>query len=145
VVISCLLSAAVVLAACTSRPSPSQPVPDAGPMIQACTPVVAEAAFDVVKRQQQAIASDDFDAALQLASTGFQSSVTLPRFKALIVSGYNFLLDNPKLRLTECRTEGTVALLQVGAGSNLALEYRMITEDGQWRIDGASIRKEISA
>ena len=114
-------------------------------MIQTCNLDVAEAAFDVVKRQQRAFADDDFDAALQFASTGFQSSVTLPRFEALIVSGYNFLLDSPKLLLTECRTEGTATLLRVGAGSNVALEYRMVAEDGQWRIDGASILKEIAA
>ncbi len=145
VVVSFLLTAAVMLAACSPSPSASQPASDADPMIQTCTPDVAEAAFDVVTRQARAFANDDFDAALQFASTGFRSSVTLPRFKALIVSGYNFLLTSPRLRLIECSTEGKVALLRVGASSNVALEYRMVTEDGQWRIDGASILKEIAA
>ena len=47
---------------------------------------VAEAAIDVVKRQQRAFADSDFDAALQFASKRFRSSVTLPQFKELIVS-----------------------------------------------------------
>ncbi len=145
VVVSFLLTAVVMLAACSPSPSASQPASDADPMIQTCTPDVAEAAFDVVTRQARAFANDDFDAALQFASTGFRSSVTLPRFKALIVSSYNFLLTSPQLRLTECSTEGKVALLRVGASSNVSLEYRMVTEDGQWRIDGASILKEIAA
>jgi len=145
VVVPFLLTTAVMLAACSPSPSLSQPVTNADPMIQTCTPEVAEAAFDVVKRQQRALAADDFDAALQFASTGFRSSVTLPRFKALIVSGYSFLLVSPKLLLTECRTDGTATLLRVGVSSNVALEYRMVTEDGRWRIDGASILKEIAA
>ena len=144
-VVPLLLGAAVMLAACSPRPSASQPATDADPTIQTCTPDVAEAAFSVVTRQARAFANDDFDAALQFASTGFRSSITLPRFKALIVSGYNFLLVNPKLRLTDCSTEGTVTLLRVGASSNVALEYRMVAEDGQWRIDSASILKEIAA
>jgi hypothetical protein len=110
-------------------------------MIQTCTPDVAEAAFDVVTRQARAFANDDFDAALQFASTGFRSSVTLPRFKALIVSGYNFLLAGPQLRLTECSTEGTAALLRVGASSNVVLEVRMVAEDGQWRGAPTGIRQ----
>ena len=140
-----LLGAAVMLAACSASPSASQPATDADPMIQTCTPDVSEAAFSVVTRQASAFANDDFDAALQFASKGFRSTVTLPRFKALIVSGYNFLLVGPKLRLTDCSTEGTVTLLRVGASSNVALEYRMVAEDGQWRIDSASILKEIAA
>ena len=140
-----LLGAAVMLAACSASPSASQPATDADPMIQTCTPDVSEAAFSVVTRQASAFANDDFDAALQFASKGFRSTVTLPRFKALIVSGYNFLLVSPKLRLTDCSTEGTVTLLRVGASSNVALEYRMVAEDGQWRIDSASILKEIAA
>ena len=144
-VVPLLLGAAVMLAACSASPSASQPATDADPMIQTCTPDVAEAAFSVVTRQASAFANDDFDAALQFASKGFRSTVTLPRFKALIVSGYNFLLVSPKLRLTDCSTEGTVTLLRVGASSNVALEYRMVAEDGQWRIDSASILKEIAA
>jgi hypothetical protein len=144
-VVPLLLGAAVMLAACSPSPNTSQPATDADPMIQTCTPDVAEAAFSVVTRQARAFANDDFDAALQFASTGFRSSVTLPRFKALIVSGYSFLLVSPKLRLTDCSTEGAVTLLRVGASSNVALEYRMVAEDGQWRIDSASILKEIAA
>jgi hypothetical protein len=113
--------------------------------MQECTTDVAEAAFDVVQRQQRAFADDDFAAALRFASTEFRSSVTLPQFTALIVSGYNFLLVTPNLRLTECRTQGTTAVLRVGVGINFVLAYRMVAEDGQWRIDGASILKEISA
>ena len=113
--------------------------------MQACTPDVAEAAFDVVQRQQSAFADDDFAAALRLASTGFQSSVTLSQFKALIASGYSFLLASEQLRMTECVTEGTTALLRVGVSSDSVLAYRMVVEDGEWRIDGASILKEISA
>lgn len=161
--LACLLALVVALAACTtapgttasvevpaaaassSAPSPSKPAPDAAPAMQECTTDVAEAAFDVVQRQQRAFADDDFAAALRLASTGFRSSVTLPQFTALIVSGYNFLLVTPTLRLTECRTQGTAAVLRVGVGSNFVLAYRMVVEDGQWRIDGASILKEISA
>ena len=142
VILTCLLTATVVLGGCT--PSASQPVPDSDPKVQACTPDVAEAAFGVVKLQQRAFAADDFDSALQFASKGFRSSVTLLQFKALIVNDYNFLLGNSNLRLTECSPEGTAAVLRVGVGSNFALAYRMVAEDGQWRIDGASILKEIS-
>ncbi len=143
VIVPFLLSVAIAIAACT--PSASQPVPDADPSIQACAPDVAEAAFDVVKRQQRAFADSDFDSALHFASNGFRSSVTLPQFKALIVSDYTFLLGNSNLRLTECSPEGTGAVLRVVVGSDFSLAYRMVAEDGQWRIDGASILKEISA
>ena len=132
-------------AGASSAPSPSQPVPETAPDMQACTPDVAEAAFDVVQRQQSAFADDDFAAALRLASTEFQSSVTLSQFKALIASGYSFLLASEQLRMTECVTEGTTALLRVGVSSDSVLAYRMVVEDGEWRIDGASILKEISA
>lgn len=142
VIVPLLLSVTIPLAACT--PSASQPVPSADSNTQACAPDVAEAAFDVVKRQQRAFADNDFDSALQFASNGFRSSVALPQFKALIVSDYSFLLGNLNLRLTDCSPEGTGVVLRVGVGSNFVLAYRMVAEDGQWRIDGASILKEIS-
>ena len=142
VIVPFLLSVSIAIAACT--PSASQPVPDADPRIQACAPDVAEAAFDVVKRQQRAFANNEFDSALQFASNGFRSSVTPPQFKALIVSDYSFLLSNSNLRLTECSPEGTGVVLRVVVGSDFSLEYRMVAEDGPWRIDGASILKEIS-
>lgn len=164
VLVSPLLAAVLALAACTtasetitsvavpstvatsSAPSrgPGQQVPDADPDIQACSTEVAEAAFAVVQSQQRAFVGGDFAAALQLASTGFRSSVTLPRFTVLIVSGYNFLLTNPQVRVIECRTEGMAAPLQVDVGSNAVLAYRMVAEGGQWRIDSASILKEVS-
>lgn len=131
-------------AGASSAPSPSQPVPETAPAMQACTPGVAKAAFDVVKRQQRAFAEGDFAAALRLASTGFRSSVTLAQFKALIASGYSVLLTRQQLRMTQCKTEGTTVLLRAGIGTDSVLEYRMVAEEGEWRIDGASILKEIS-
>lgn len=113
--------------------------------MQACTPDVAEAAFDVVQRQQRAFAEGDFAAALRFASTGFRSSVTLPQFTALIESGYAFLLSARQLRMTECASVGSAALLRVGVGGGVVLAYRMVVEDGRWRVDGASILKEITA
>ena len=131
-------------AGASSAPSPSQPVPETAPAMQACTPGVAKADFDVVKRQQRAFAEGDFAAALRLASTGFRSSVTLAQFKALIASGYSVLLTRQQLRMTQCKTEGTTVLLRAGIGTVSVLEYRMVAEEGEWRIDGASILKEIS-
>jgi len=129
----------------SASPGPSQPVPDADPAIEDCTPDVAAAAFDVVQRQHRAFADEDFAGALRLASTGFRSSVTLPQFTALIASGYGFLLTTRQLRMTECTTDDTTALLRVGVGNDYVLGYRMVAEAGEWRIDGASILKEISA
>lgn len=163
IAIPCLLTISVVLVACgpasetdssaevsssaaaSASSGQSQPVPDDDLVIQDCAPDIAEAAFDVVKRQQRAFAGGDFAAALRLASTGFQSSVTLPQFTELIASGYGFLLTSEQLRMTECTTDETTALLRVGVGSDYVLGYRMVTESGEWRIDGASILKEISA
>ncbi len=132
-------------AAASASPGPSQPVPDADPAVEDCNPDVAAAAFDVVQRQQRAFADEDFAGALRLASTGFQSSVTLPQFTALIASGYGFLLTTQQLRMTECTTDDTTAVLRVGVGNDAVLAYRMVAEDDEWRIDGASILKEISA
>ena len=163
IAVPCLLTTSVVLVACApasetlalveassgAEPSastgPGQPVPDTEPAIENCAPDVAAAAFDVVQRQQRAFADEDFAGALRLASTGFQSSVTLPQFTALIASGYGFLLTTQQLRMTECTTDDTTAVLRVGVGNDAVLAYRMVAEEDEWRIDGASILKEISA
>jgi len=123
----------------SSSPEPAQ--------ASACDPEVADAALSVVRSQQEAFADGDFAAARQLASASFRSFATLREFRAIIEQGYPFLLDDPEVSLTQCLTVGSVAVLRISVQAQPAvgLAYRLVEEDGAWRIDGASRLQEMPA
>lgn len=113
----------------------------------ACDPEVADAALSVVRSQQEAFAEGDFAAARQLASASFRTFVSLREFQAIIEQGYPFLLDDPEVSLTQCLMVGSVAVLRISVQAQPAvgLAYRLVEEDGAWRIDGASRLQEMPA
>lgn len=146
--LACLLAGAVNIAGCSAQPgavpSPTVPSP-ASPMD--CTDEVATSAFATVSNQQAAFASTDFAEARRMASEGFRSQVTLQEFKAIIEDGYAFLLGGPPVALAECRMDGTgvVLRIEVDAKPSVAMAYRLVLEGDEWRIDGASILRQVSA
>ncbi|MFM7144983.1 MAG: DUF4864 domain-containing protein, partial [Actinomycetales bacterium] len=128
-----------------AAPAPASPSNPTEPSIAPCTPEVAAAAFEVIRSQQRAFAASDYAAARRLASTDFRSGVTLHEFEAIIEGGYGFLLDDPEVALTECRMVGPVAVLRISVQADppVGLAYRLVPEDGDWRIDGASKLQEV--
>ena len=83
----------------------------------------------------------DFATARSFASQSFQSSVTVEQFQEIIVGTYPFLIDSPELAFPECQRETDTVLMRVEVDSSpsIVMIYRLVLEDDDWFIDGASI------
>jgi hypothetical protein len=136
------------LAVASSTPSTTDPLPSGSaavpePGIPECPVDVVEGIDATLAAQLAAFADGDFRSAFALASEGFQSSVDLKGFRAIIRDGYPEVASSTGHRILECRqpaASSASALVAVtGAnGVTAQLGYRFVLEPGGWRVDGAS-------
>lgn len=123
------------------QPSASDPVPQ--PEIPECAADALAGVDATLSAQLAAFAEKDFRSALALASEGFQSSVDLKGFRAIIRDGYPEVASSTAHRILECRqpAPSSVSALVAVTGANgvtAQLGYRFVLEPGGWRVDGAS-------
>ena len=108
-----------------------------------CEPDVQAGVDETVTAQLAALAEGDFRAALGYASAAFRSTVTVKAFRAIIRGGYPEVAAARDHAVIDCRQlgpEDAQVLMSVTgeSGSVARVAYRLVLEDGGWRIDGAS-------
>ena len=123
----------------TQTPSQTPNQPDV--QVAECTQETFDATRQTIDGQQEAFATGDFAAARSFASQSFQSSVTVEQFQEIIVGTYPFLIDSPELAFPECQRETDTVLMrvEVDGSPSIVMIYRLVLEDDDWFIDGASI------
>jgi len=123
----------------TQTPSQTPNQPDV--QVAECTQETFDATRQTIDGQQEAFAMGDFATARSFASQSFQSSVTVEQFQEIIVGTYPFLIDSPELDFPECQRETDTVLMrvEVDGSPSIVMIYRLVLEDDDWFIDGASI------
>ena len=123
----------------TQTPSQTPSQPDV--QVAECTQETFDATRQTIDGQQEAFAMGDFATARSFASQSFQSSVTVEQFQEIIVGTYPFLIDSPELDFPECQRETDTVLMrvEVDGSPSIVMIYRLVLEDDDWFIDGASI------
>ena len=123
----------------TQTPSQTPSQPDV--QVAECTQETFDATRQTIDGQQGAFAAGDFAAARSFASQSFQSSVSVEQFQEIIVGTYPFLIDSPELAFPECQRETDTVLMrvEVDGSPSIIMIYRLVLEDDDWFIDGASI------
>jgi len=123
----------------TQTPSQTPSQPDV--QVAECTQETFDATRQTIDGQQEAFATGDFAAARSFASQSFQSSVSVEQFQEIIVGTYPFLIDSPELAFPECQRETDTVLMrvEVDGSPSIVMIYRLVLEDDDWFIDGASI------
>ena len=104
-----------------------------------CPDEVRDGVQATITAQQRALADGDFARARGFASAGFQQMVDVEDFERIIASGYAFLLDDVTLSFAACESSEGLAQIEVDAGADRRMVYRLIEESEGWRIDGASV------
>jgi hypothetical protein len=135
----------------SNEPAPSQPEqPEQAPtqtpsqpdvQVAECTQETFDATRQTIDGQQEAFATGDFATARTFSSKSFQSSVTIEQFREIIVGTYPFLIDSPELAFPQCQRETDTVLMgvEVDGSPSIVMIYRLVLEDDDWFIDGASI------
>ncbi|GEM_PF-2782764 len=107
-----------------------------------CGPEVVAAAVDTIAAQLEDFARGDFSAALDHATSAFQSGIDADAFQALIEVGYPLLLQDATAELARCTRRGPDTV-EVGVEVTTAdrvsapFAYRLRLDGGRWAIDGA--------
>ncbi len=118
-----------------ASPSPLPPAP------VACPDEVREDVADVVGAQLEAFRRGDWQAALDRASAGFRDQFGVADLQRVIEGEYPVVARAVVGEVGECAVVGATAqaLVRVGddAGREQLLVYRLLLEDGAWRIAGA--------
>jgi hypothetical protein len=101
----------------------------------------------VIEAQTSAIAREDFAGALQYSSTTFRSNVTVEQFERMIAYEYNFLLQNPSIKVKSCQSVGKSrdVIVELDSQRRHVMAYVLTPEDGRWRIDVAALLGEIES
>ena len=127
----------------TGQPSqtPSQTPSQPDVQVAECTQETFDGTRQTIEGQQEAFATGDFAAARTFSSQSFQSYVSVEQFQEIIVGTYPFLIDSPELAFPECQRETDTVLMrvEVDASPSIVMIYRLVLEDDDWFIDGASI------
>ena len=125
----------------TPSQNPSQTPSQPDVQVAECTQETFDATRQTIDGQQEAFATGDFAAARSFASQSFQSSVSVEQFQEIIVGTYPFLIDSPELAFPECQRETDTVLMrvEVDGSPSIVMIYRLVLEDDDWFIDGASI------
>ncbi len=127
----------------TGQPSqtPSQTPSQPDVQVAECTQETFDGTRQTIEGQQEAFATGDFAAARTFSSQSFQSYVSVEQFQEIIVGTYPFLIDSPELAFPECQRETDTVLMrvEVDGSPSVIMIYRLVLEDDDWFIDGASI------
>ena len=123
----------------SQNPSQTPSQPDV--QVAECTQETFDATRQTIEGQQEAFATGDFATARTFSSQSFQSYVSVEQFQEIIVGTYPFLIDSPELAFPECQRETDTVLMrvEVDASPSIVMIYRLVLEDDDWFIDGASI------
>ena len=123
----------------SQNPSQTPSQPDV--QVAECTQETFDATRQTIEGQQEAFATGDFATARTFSSQSFQSYVSVEQFQEIIVGTYPFLIDSPELAFPECQRETDTVLMrvEVDGSPSVILIYRLVLEDDDWFIDGASI------
>ena len=123
----------------SQNPSQTPSQPDV--QVAECTQETFDATRQTIEGQQEAFATGDFAAARTFSSQSFQSYVSVEQFQEIIVGTYPFLIDSPELAFPECQRETDTVLMrvEVDGSPSIIMIYRLVLEDDDWFIDGASI------
>lgn len=123
------------------RSAPPQ-APDEPPQSAACDDETMAAIDRSIDGQLQAFRDGDFDAARTFASSGFRDQVDVTEFETLIENNFEELLSSTGHTLGHCLATDDRANVLVGVRSGdeviAVLAYRLLREDGQWRVSGAA-------
>jgi hypothetical protein len=123
-------------------PALDAPPPPSPPPPTACASDDLAAMDEVIAGQLAAFAADDWETALDFASTDFREGIDPDTFALLIEEGFPVAADAVEHRSGTCLTRGTgaaevrVEVVAVG-GERADLVYLLVDEDG-WRIAGAA-------
>lgn len=102
-----------------------------------------DAVTATIDGQYRAIIEGDFERALTYSSRSFRAGSDPERFAAIIRSGYSFLLEPLDREVRDCaRSDDLVVSFRRPTGSTIGLAYRLISEEGSWRIEAAGIIEE---
>ncbi len=101
----------------------------------------------VISAQIEAFRAGDFTEAFTFASDGIRAIFgTAENFGTMVERGYAMVIAPSEVQYTELRDEGGALMQRVlvrdDAGVWHALDYRMIEEDGAWRISGVELLAE---
>ena len=123
----------------SQNPSQTPSQPDV--QVAECTQETFDATRQTIEGQQEAFATGDFATARTFSSQSFQSYVSVEQFQEIIVGTYPFLIDSPELAFPECQRETDTVLMrvEVDGSPSVIMIYRLVLEDDDWFIDGASI------
>lgn len=95
-----------------------------------------------ITKQTQLLSEQDFGQAMTYSSDTFNSSISESQFARIISSGYEFLLQNPKIIFKSCNesSEGQIVILATFTTESdvVELSYSMVNERDSWFIDSAS-------
>jgi len=129
----------------TDAPEPTTTEADAAAP-EDCAASLVDSVMATVDGQHLAIVERDFERALSFSSREFRAGVDPERFAMIIRSGYPFLLEaNPREVRNCARLDGVVALIarfRVRSADSVDLAYRLVSEEGSWRIEAAGIIEE---
>lgn len=109
---------------------------------QSTTPSVL---YAVVWKQIAAFRRDDYASAYRQASTGFQERFNIEDFSDLARTEYPSLRRARRVEFGAVRFEGPQAILPVylflDDGDVIPCLYRLVEEDGVWKIDSARLQR----
>jgi len=93
-----------------------------------------------VSAQINALSRGAFDDAREFASPSFRQNVDPSAFRAMIESGFPFLLNGNPVAFGRCRIIDGTATIEVrfAEGTPVTLVYFLISWEDQWWIDAAS-------
>jgi hypothetical protein len=153
-----IIVAAFTLSACSPAPTPAVelsnttevPVaPDEtgpeAPGDTACEVAIQQGISATISTQIDALAQEDFATAYSMASPYFQAQFSQDSFTRVITEGYSFLLDGPRITLSDClfdrdlKQAQTRVTVTADSGEIFILNYQMSEVDESWRIDGAAL------
>lgn len=97
-----------------------------------------------IQNQIDAFLQDDVATAFEYAAPSIQGMFGTPeRFGMMVERGYPMVWRPDDVRFGELRSEGPAmaqrVIIRDRDGQSHVLEYRMIDQDGQWRIGGVRI------
>ncbi len=103
----------------------------------------------VISAQIEAFRAGDFTQAFTFASDGIRAIFgNAENFGTMVERGYAMVIAPAEVEYTELRDEGGALMQRVlvrdASGVWHALDYRMIEEDGAWRISGVELLGEPS-
>jgi Domain of unknown function (DUF4864) len=102
----------------------------------------------VIQQQLNAFNQDDYDTAYSFASRHIQTEFSRPEFEQMVKSGYRQIAKSrrakfDRIRFTNGENRALAAVIITGMDRiTITANYRMVRENGKWKIDGVRIVSE---